>query len=134
MSRARKGLYLVILLFCPLLFAMNEIYQFESKTQEQQFYDLIKAFRCVTCPNQNIADSQASVAKAMTDEIYQRLKKGESPQAIQNFLLERYGEYVLYRPPLNKHTWVLWLGPFIIVLVSVLIWGCFFYRVKREAT
>lgn len=97
-----------------------ESLQFDSPQQAQTFQDLIKEFRCVTCPNQSIADSQAPVAGAMRDDIYRRVQAGEAPESIRGYLLERYGDYVTYRPRINPATWFLWGGPFLLLGLALL--------------
>lgn len=93
---------------------------FDSPNKAQTFQELIKEFRCVTCPNQSIADSQAPVAAAMRDDIYRRVQTGESPEQIRTFLLSRYGDYVTYKPRLKAATWFLWSGPFILLALGLL--------------
>lgn len=94
--------------------------EFDSPNKAQTFQDLIKEFRCVTCPNQSIADSQAPVAAAMRDDIYRRVQTGESAEQIRAFLLSRYGDYVTYKPRLKAATWFLWSGPFILLALGLL--------------
>lgn len=116
---------LILLLFLSSSWA-NEGQTFDHR----QYEKILKEFRCVTCPNQNIADSQAPVAQAMREEIHQRLQKGESVEEIKVYLVERFGDYVLYRPPVKKQTWFLWVAPFIL-LVGV---GIGWVRVVRMST
>lgn len=104
---------------------------FEDPIKQQQFSALVKEIRCVTCPNQSIGDSQAPIAIAMKEDIYRRLEEGESEQAIRDYLLSHYGEYVSFRPPVQKETWALWGGPFAMLLLGGAIWSTFFYRRQR---
>jgi cytochrome c-type biogenesis protein CcmH len=113
---------LILGLFVSPSMAVNETFHFQTPAAEQQFNDLLKEFRCVTCPNQSIGDSGASVARAMQEEIYSRLQQGESEEEIRIFLLSRYGDYVTYKPPLKMQTWVLWLGPFVLLILGAGIW------------
>lgn len=99
-----------------------------SQDQQAQFDRLVKEIRCVTCPNQSIADSQAPVASAMKEDIRRRLEQGESEQAIRDYLISHYGDYVTYWPPLQKETLALWWGPFIMLIIGATIWGTVFYR------
>lgn len=112
-----------LMLVCVLLVAQlqaAETLAFDSPNKAQTFQDLIKEFRCVTCPNQSIADSQAPVAAAMRDDIYRRVQTGESPEQIREYLLSRYGDYVTYRPRFKAATWFLWSGPFILLALGLL--------------
>lgn len=106
-------------ILCHPLLAVESL-QFDSPQQAQTFQDLIKEFRCVTCPNQSIADSQAPVASAMRDDIQRRVQAGEPPESIRAYLLERYGDYVTYRPRLKPATWFLWGGPFILFALALI--------------
>ena len=114
-------LRIVILLFffSPSLQAAD--FLFENSSDQKQFESLIKEYRCVTCPNQSIADSGAPVAQAMKAEIYRRLKNGETPASIRTYLISRYGEYVVYRPGLDTNPW-LWAIPFIMSTIGLIIW------------
>ncbi len=100
-------------------FAIEEL-AFDSPAKAQTFQDLIKEFRCMTCPNQSIADSQAPIAAAMRDDIYRRVQTGETPEEIRDYLFSRYGEYVSYRPRIKAATWFLWSGPFILLGLGLL--------------
>jgi cytochrome c-type biogenesis protein CcmH len=102
-----------------------------SDNQEQQYQSLLKEIRCMTCPNQSIADSQASVAKAMQEEIYQRIQQGESTESIRNYLLASYGDYVVYRPILKQQTYFLWYGPLLLLAAGVFGWA---FYIKRRGT
>lgn len=109
-----------------------ENYAFDKSSDAYKFDKILKEFRCVTCPNQNIADSGAPIAKAMQEEIYQRLQKGESEETIRQYLLSSYGDYVLYRPPMKKQNWLLWLGPFGMLLIGFILWVKIFYYSERH--
>lgn len=98
-----------------------EKFVFANQQQAQQFENLLKEFRCMTCPNQNIADSHAPIAVAMQEEIYRRFQAGESAEQIRAYLLSHYGDYVLYKPLVKKQTWFLWGGPFL--FLGLAIWG-----------
>ncbi len=110
---------LLLGMLCQPLQAVESL-PFDSPQQAQSFQDLIKEFRCVTCPNQSIADSQAPVASAMREDIYRRVQAGESPDSIRGYLLERYGDYVTYRPRIKPATWFLWGGPFVLLGLALL--------------
>lgn len=109
---------MMTLLSCSV-FAAQELV-LDSPAKAQTFNALIKEFRCVTCPNQSIADSQAPVASAMREDIFRRVQTGESAEDIRRYLLSRYGEYVTYRPRLKPATWFLWSGPFILLGLALL--------------
>ena len=84
---------------------------FDSPEQEARFSDLTTELRCTVCQNQNLADSDAPLARDLRQEIYQMLKAGRSDEEIKTFLVERYGDFVLYRPPMQGNTLALWVVP-----------------------
>lgn len=121
----------ICLLVGKMAFAAEKPYVFETPEQHQRYQILVKNFRCVTCQNQNLAESNAPVAIAMRDEIYDQLSTGRTDNEIEDFLVARYGEFVLYRPPLKRHTIVLWFAPFFIGVCALgtMIWTV---RKKKE--
>jgi cytochrome c-type biogenesis protein CcmH len=107
----------------------NPIYSFDSLAQEQRFIILTTESRCLVCQNQSLADSDAPLAVDLRKIIYTRIKQGDDDKKIQDFLVQRYGDYVLLRPPLNKNTWVLWTLPFALLFVG---FGMLIYYVRRR--
>lgn len=102
-----------------------------SPSRQQEYEGLIKELRCVTCPNQSILDSQAEVALALKEDILLRMQEGESTHSICQTLQSAYGDYILYRPPLNAKTSLLWWGPFIMLAIGLGIWlKCFGFKKK----
>lgn len=95
--------------------------QFESPEQEQRFKNLIAELRCLVCQNQNLADSNAELAKDLRDEVLGLMQQGMSDEEIKSFLTERYSDFVLYRPPVNPTTYLLWFGPLVLVLGGGLV-------------
>ncbi|MCS5711394.1 cytochrome c-type biogenesis protein CcmH [Candidatus Berkiella aquae] len=114
-GRLKLGAMVLCLLLTTGQGMAQETLTFETPQQAQTFQVLVKEFRCVTCPNQSIADSHAPVATAMREDVYRRLQAGESADSIRAYLLERYGDYVSYRPRMKLATWFLWTGPFILL-------------------
>lgn len=88
-----------------------------------------KTLRCVVCQNQSIHDSNAPLAQDMRTLVRKRVEAGDSDDEVRAYLRERYGDYVLMRPPLQANTLVLWLGPFVLVLVAA---GWFVLRAQRR--
>lgn len=99
--------------------ARVEVHDFDSPEQEARYERLISELRCLVCQNQNLADSNAELAVDMRRKTYEMVRQGKSEQEIAGFMVDRYGEFVLYRPPLNRNTLLLWSGPFIILLIGV---------------
>lgn len=84
---------------------------FETPEQEARFSDLTNELRCTVCQNQNLADSDAPLAQDLRQEIHQMISAGRSDMEIKTFLVERYGDFVLYRPPMQGNTLALWVVP-----------------------
>lgn len=91
-----------------------EQFQFDSNQQEVDFRTLLEELRCVVCQNETLAGSQADVAQIMREEVYRLVKSGSSPEEVKTYLVTRYGDFVLYNPPLKPSTYPLWFGPFIL--------------------
>ena len=124
---------ILLLLFAGLgtAFAGVEVHQFEQAEQEQQYNRLIAELRCLVCQNQNLADSNAELAQDLRQEVYEMIQAGASDQEIINFMVARYGDFVLYRPPFKATTAFLWIGPFIILIAGFVIL-LMFIRKRRQ--
>jgi len=109
-------LSLVIAFAAP---AKVEVLEFESPQHEERYNKLIAELRCLVCQNQNLADSNAELAVDLRRKTYEMVSKDKSEKEIAAYMVERYGDFVLYRPPLNSNTLLLWIGPFIILLIGV---------------
>ena len=99
--------------------AKVEVLEFESPAHEERYNKLIAELRCLVCQNQNLADSNAELAVDLRRKTYELVSKDKSEKEIASYMVERYGDFVLYRPPLNSNTLLLWVGPFIILLIGV---------------
>jgi cytochrome c-type biogenesis protein CcmH len=91
-----------------------EEFAFEDPAQADAFRALIGEVRCLVCQNESLAGSQADLAEDLRREIYRMFKDGKSKEEILAFLVARYGDFVLYDPPLKPSTYILWLGPFVL--------------------
>lgn len=99
--------------------APMDTFEFESEAQEKTFQKLSNELRCLVCQNQSIADSNADLAKDLRTEIHSMLQAGKNEEQIKKFMVDRYGDYVLYDPPFNPMTWLLWFGPAVIFLIAL---------------
>lgn len=86
---------------------------------EAQVQLISRDLRCLVCQNETIAASQSSLAIDLREQVRVQLKQGRSEAQIRDFMVERYGDFVLYRPPVKALTWLLWGGPFVLLLVAV---------------
>ena len=103
----------------PSAHAAIETYAFDTPAQEQRYKDLIDELRCLVCQNQNLADSDAELAQDLRRKTYEMVEAGKGDQEILDYMVQRYGDFVLYRPPLKGTTVALWVGPFLILAVGV---------------
>jgi cytochrome c-type biogenesis protein CcmH len=101
----------------PPLQAVIETYEFESVQMEADYKKLIDELRCLVCQNQNLSASDADLARDLRRETYEMLQEGKSPQQVVEFMVARYGDFVLYRPQFKSNTYLLWLGPFLLLLL-----------------
>ena len=101
--------------------AAIEAYQFDSPEMEADYKQLIAELRCLVCQNQNLADSDADLAQDLRRETYEMLQQGKSRQEVMTFMVERYGDFVLYRPQFKSSTYLLWLGPFLLLVIVLAI-------------
>lgn len=118
------ALFIVFFLLSFRLHAEIQVYQFDSPQQERAFYTLTKELRCPKCQNQNIADSDSMIAQDMKARIYAEVREGKTEEQIIAELIQRYGDFIHYRPSFNGSTALLWLGPpalFITVITLVVI-------------
>ena len=106
----------------------QDVYAFPSETQDKLFKKLTRELRCSVCQNQSLAESTAPIAINLKDKIYQKISEGNSEENIIAFVTERYGEFVLYKPPLHWQTAPLWFGPFLILLISAIAIRHYFKR------
>jgi cytochrome c-type biogenesis protein CcmH len=105
------------LFWVPPLQAVIETYEFESAQMEADYKKLIDELRCLVCQNQNLSASDADLARDLRRETYQMLQEGKSSQQVVEFMVARYGDFVLYRPQFKSNTYLLWLGPFLLLLL-----------------
>ena len=102
---------------------------FSDELHRQRYHDLIEELRCLVCQNQSIADSDADLAADLRQIVYEMIESGDTDEAISTYMTERYGSFVLYRPPLTPFTAALWTGP---VLFAVLGGAILFATLRRR--
>lgn len=131
-----KPLLLGVLLFLSTaqVLAGIEVYQFDNPAKEKTFRNLTAELRCLVCQNQNLADSDAELAVDLRNEVYKMVNDGSSQQDIVDFMVARYGDFVLYRPPVKANTAVLWVGPFIVLIVALVAIVGFARRHRPESS
>lgn len=109
----------VIVLWTGHAYSADEVVSFSKPEYKVLYQQLLREYRCLKCQNQNLADSNASLAGDLRREIRDQLESGSSQAQIEEYLVSRYGEFVLYRPRFSSKTLILWLGPFVLLLVGL---------------
>lgn len=121
---------LIILCCCVSLTALaGQRYPFKSEQKAQEFNSLSHQLRCLVCQNESLASSQAALAIQLRDEVYHMVQAGESSPDIKAFMVQRYGDFVLFKPPVVTRTLLLWYGPFALLFLGVLV---LFFIVKQR--
>jgi|688.fasta_scaffold03629_10 cytochrome c-type biogenesis protein CcmH len=115
-----KKIVLCLFLLIQSVHAEIEVYQFTSPELELRYQSLTEELRCLVCQNQNIADSHAELAQDLRRKVYEMLSSGQSNAQIIDYMTERYGDFVLYRPPFNMRTILLWFTPVLALLIGAL--------------
>ena len=121
--------YIVLLLLFLSMMVMAETGQNADPVVEARLKSLSVELRCLVCQNQTLADSSAPLAEDLRNEIREQIQKGMTDKEITDYLVSRYGDFVRYRPPVNAKTYVLWLGPVVILVLGIL---ALFYTLKRR--
>lgn len=127
MQLSRSVGFAVLLAASGMAAAIGPEEPFADPALEAEYQALIREVRCLVCQNQTIADSSAPLASDLRREIRELMADGASSNDVSQFLVERYGDFVLYRPPLQPTTWALWGAPFALVLLGLFV----FARVVR---
>jgi len=108
---------LLTLALCGFAHAIDPL-QFKDREQEVRFQHLAKQLRCLVCQNQDLADSDADLAKDLRRQVFDMMQAGKSDDEIKQYLVARYNDFVLYDPPLKAGTALLWFTPFALVLLG----------------
>jgi cytochrome c-type biogenesis protein CcmH len=106
-----RWILLLALFLASLALTAQEPLTFDDPSQEARYKELTEELRCTVCQNQNLADSDAPLAQDLREEIHKMMTAGRSDTEIKTFLVERYGDFVLYRPPMQGNTLALWVIP-----------------------
>jgi len=112
--------------------ARFETHDFANEQMEKDYNVLVQELRCLVCQNQNLADSNAELAQDMRLLVYKKLSEGLSKDEIVDFMVVRYGDFVMYRPPVKKSTFLLWFGPLLFFAVAGLVVLSYMRRQKKE--
>jgi cytochrome c-type biogenesis protein CcmH len=112
---------LVIVTLVSPAFAADTPVEFDDPSQRKRYETLLEELRCLVCQNQSLADSHADLAQDLRDEVYTMVVAGKDKQAVTDFMIARYGDFVLYKPPMKLTTWLLWFGPALLLFGAIII-------------
>ena len=126
----RRLILLMLLVLALPAMAVIETYQFDTELQRQRYNAFIEELRCPKCQNQNLSGSDSAIAQDLRRQIHQMIMAGKSDIEITQYMVDRYGDFVLYRPRFNAATAVLWLGPVVLLILGLGIWAMLSRRRK----
>ena len=121
--------YLFLLMF--FVFSSMPAYAADDAALEQRVQRITEELRCLVCQNQSLADSHADLAIDLKNQVREKFRQGASEQEVITFMTERYGDFVLYRPPVKATTLLLWFGPGLLLVAGLV---ALFMRLRRRAT
>jgi len=110
---------LILILMLPLLAQAIVPRQFDDAQTQARYENLLEGLRCLVCQNESLAESNADLAEDLRAEVYKLIREGRSDDEIRAYLTARYGDFVLYRPPIKRSTYALWFGPLLILLLAL---------------
>ena len=118
-----KQLIMVVALWLPVwpATAGMEMFDFTGNVEESRYMELIAQVRCLVCQNQSLADSDADLAHDLRVEVYEHMQQGMNDAEVIDFLVSRYGDFVLYKPPVKPSTYLLWYGPFVLLAAGLVL-------------
>lgn len=122
---------LAMLLWLPAAFAIDSAPAFADPAMQSRYDSLIRELRCVQCRSQSIADSNVFLAADLRRQVREQMAAGKSDQEILRYMTDRYGEYILYTPPVAPRTLLLWAAPVLLVLIGAVVAGVVIVRKSR---
>ncbi len=115
----KRWMLLALLCFPLALHATEAKPLAEDEVVEQRLIKIAEEMRCLVCQNESLAGSRADLAEDLRREIRAQIRQGKSDQEVMEFMVTRYGDFVRYRPPVKPTTWLLWFGPFLLLVAAV---------------
>ncbi len=122
MCKGARGWAGLLLLVASLAYAIDRPLNFGDPAQQARYEALLHELRCLVCQNQTLADSEADLAQDLRGEVYRMVSAQMDDPAIIAFMVKRYGDFVLYRPPVQRTTVSLWYAPAFLLVIMVLVW------------
>jgi|TARA_B110000238_G_C16124766_1_gene438715 cytochrome c-type biogenesis protein CcmH len=115
-----KSLTFILILFVSLLTVSNAQVITVSPEYEDRYEHLLSELRCLVCQNQTVAESPADLSNDLRIEVKEMLERGATDQEVLDFMSDRYGDFILYNPPVKPRTYLLWVGPFVLLIGAVI--------------
>lgn len=131
MLSLKRVVWVAALLCSMQVLAAIDPDDFATDEQRERYHQFVADLRCPKCQNQNLAGSDAPIANDLRKELRRLLKEGQSDQQIVDFMVARYGDFILYKPPFDKHTAVLWLAPLVLLGCGIAVVGSIVWRHRR---
>ncbi len=122
----------VLGLWAAVAGAVVDVDQLSTRQLSERYHHLVEEYRCPKCQNQNLAESDSPISADLRKQIRRMLEEGASDEAISDYLVARYGEFILYRPRLQPGTYLLWLAPVALLLIGGLVVGVVVYRRRAQ--
>ena len=116
-----KLLFVLLLVFVPLTYGGEGVPTVDDPVLEKRVMALSEKLRCLVCQNQTIADSHAELAIDLKNQVREKMQQGQSDQEILDYMVERYGDFVLFLPQVKSNTWLLWFGPFVLLGLGLVL-------------
>lgn len=110
---------LMLTMLSPVLLAIDSEPPFQDPTMQVRYERLIHEFRCLVCQDETIADSNADLAADFRRQVHDQVAAGKTDADIRTYMVNRYGDFILYKPPVQVSTWFLWFGPFLFLAIAV---------------
>ena len=127
------AMVLVCALYSATLSAAVPTLSFKSPEHEARYHSLLDELRCLVCQNQNLADSNAELAQDLRNQTYKMIQDDRLDSEIIEYMVERYGDFVLYRPPLKTSTIFLWYGPLVLLIIAIAVYWSYITRFRKQA-
>lgn len=122
----------VVGLWAALAGAVVDVDQLSTRQLSERYHHLVEEYRCPKCQNQNLAESDSPISADLRKQIRRMLEEGASDEAISDYLVARYGDFVLYRPRLQQGTYLLWVAPVVLLSIGVLVVGVVVSRRRAQ--
>lgn len=126
------GVAFLFLLACRVSAAID-VYEFGSDDDRHQFQGLINELRCPKCQNQNLTDSNSAIAIDLREQVARLVKEGKSDKEVKTYMVDRYGDFVLYKPPVQSNTIVLWVAPAVLGGIAAIVFLLILISRRRNA-